>query len=291
MCIRDSNTIVYREQNNKQQYIQVPVNQRQYQNSNGQTNQRIVQSNQRNVNRPQINGQISQNKIYQSQQVNPINGSRFRQNSKKFQEVINRSAAFTFNTGSFKTGKKAQVNVQARNEIKTQFNQGRSNSPMDKKMFNSSIRMKPKKPELSEIEDHLEIDNFIMIKNKASGRRFDREIDLISDNIRRSQTPNKKRSDNPPLKSLRKPQTRKINARSVSPFRPVQTALPVMKKQTKRTSRKIQKQVVSRGRVQPKSNREVRVRQEQVKTFVQPQTTAQLKIEQKKKCNFNKIRI
>ena len=197
-----------------------------------------------------------QGRVYQSQMAPVYQQNRFRQNTNKFEEVINRSAAFTFNTGSFKKGKSSQRNQQVNTltqVTKAQVLTKKTTSPFPKSpskqnsLFNSTIKLRPKQPAQLEEDDHFEIDNFIMInKNDGASRsQIFREIDRISENIRRSQTP-KKSYTKRVVKSYKNPPKPRQVVRSISPIRSKKPALPVIKPNRfgkRQVSRKNMKQV------------------------------------------------
>ena len=214
------------------------------------------------------------NRIYQSQQIssNPIH--RFRQNSNRFENVINRSAAFTFKNGSFKTGNKTLPITQ----IYTIEEKNESKSKSPGKMFNSSLQMRPRKPTNLQDDDHLKIDQFILV-NKSDSRGFKHEIDMISENIHRSRTPKKNRSKRVIQKSI--PRVRgEVKSRS-----PMASGLPVVNKNPKMAKRsvKINKKVVRSKII--KSNKEISLKKPARPNFKTQET--KIIVEHRKKCNYN----
>jgi hypothetical protein len=272
--IQNQPNVIHKQQTN-QQYIQNQPNVIHKQ----MTNQQYIQ-NQPNViharNVGNVPGQTYNNRIYQSQQVTTYPTNRFRQNSNRFENVINRSAAFTFKNGSFKTGKKNQITRIQTNSIQKKT-ESKSKSP--NKLFNSSLQMRPRKPTTLQDSDHVEIDKFILIRNKTSGgRRFKHEIDMISDNIHRSRTPKKKGQKRVIQRSISRVKKQpEVKSRS-----PLPSGLPVIQKEVKsKRSIKLNKKVVKIN----KSNREIRF-----KGQVNAQTPNQQRTvitEHRKKCKFN----
>jgi hypothetical protein len=211
-----------------------------------------VQNIQQKVNNNGQKPQVQTNRIYQSQQITNYPGNRFRQNSNRFENVINRSAAFTFNTGSFKTGKTNQPITRIQTNMIKKKTENGSKSP--NKLFNSSVKMRPRKPTKLLDDDHVKIDEFIFIQNKKQrGRRLTHEIHLISENINRSRTPKKKG----PARVIQKSIPRKRIETEVKSRSPIPSGLPIIQKDAKRKkSVKVNKKIIHK---QVKSNRNVNV--------------------------------
>lgn len=169
----------------------------------------------------------------QTQNIYEFSGNRFRHNTNRFEEVINRSAAFTFKNGSFKTGKKGHQTTTITTRIPDQIqNASPTQEDTKRRMFNSSFQMKPKKPMQLEAEDHIKIDNFILIQNrKQTPTGSQREINRINQNFQRSRTPAKRTPQTVPTKHAQTHRVIQKSVRSVSPFRPASPTLPITQKQ------------------------------------------------------------
>lgn len=195
----------------------------------------------------------------QAHKVPEYSSNRFRQNTTRFEEVINRSAAFTFKNGSFKTGKLGQKTGTLTTRIPDRIPNASPNQAIPKsRIFQNTIQMRPKKPTALENDDHIKIDTFIMIQNKH--RRpgdSNREIDRIDQNLRRSRTPAKRTPQTGPRRHVETQRVLQRNVRSVSPFKLASSGLPV-KQRDKVIKRSVKMGNKSTVQVQqPRSNRNI----------------------------------